>query len=122
VELGLDPLWLSRDASALSGGERQRLAMAVAMGADPEILVLDEPTSALDPSASRKIANILAERSRSMGLRTICVTHHRGHAAMLGDTAVVLERGRVVDIGPIGESLLRLDAAAWVESPEGDSP
>ena len=113
VEVGLDPRWLRRDASELSGGERQRLALAVALGADPEILALDEPTSALDPASARKIADVLADRAETRGLRTIAVTHHRGHAPMLGDIAVVLDRGRVVEVGPVGETLARVDAGTW---------
>ncbi|MDB5353231.1 MAG: transporter ATP-binding protein [Planctomycetota bacterium] len=113
LEFGLEPRWLGRDASGLSGGERQRLALAVALGADPEILALDEPTSALDPGSARRIADILSERVETTGLRTIAVTHHRGHAPMLGETAVVLDRGRVVDQGPIGELLARVDSRFW---------
>ena len=64
AEVGLEPRWLSRDASELSGGERQRLALAVALGADPEILALDEPTSALDPASARRIADVLARARR----------------------------------------------------------
>src|SRR5437588_194747 len=79
-EVGLDPAWLDRDASALSGGERQRLAIATALGLEPEILALDEPTSALDPASAQKVAAALARRSES-GLRTIVVTHNREQAA-----------------------------------------
>jgi len=118
-EVGLDPRCLRRDASQLSGGERQRLALAVALGADPEILALDEPTSALDPASARQIAALLADRAESRGLRTIAVTHHRGHAAILGDVAVVLERGRVAEVGPVDETLSRVDARAWTEPPGG---
>ena len=118
VEVGLEPRWLRRDTSELSGGERQRLALAVALGADPEILALDEPTSALDPASARKIADVLAERAETRGLRTIAVTHHRGHAPILGDIAVVLDRGRVVEVGPVGETLARVDAETWDGSPE----
>ena len=118
AEVGLEPRWLRRDASELSGGERQRLALAVALGADPEILALDEPTSALDPASARKIADALADRAETRGLRTIAVTHHRGHAPILGDVAVVLNRGRVVEVGPVGETLARVDAGTWDGSPD----
>ena len=111
--VGLDASWLGRDASGLSGGERQRLGLAVALAAGPEILALDEPTSALDPSSSRRVAELLADRAESTGLRTIAVTHHRGHALMLGDTAIVLERGRVVAAGPVGDILERVDGSGW---------
>lgn len=119
-EVGIDPRWLRRDVSGLSGGERQRLAIAVALGANPEVLAMDEPTSALDPASARKIVDLLAERTEAAGLRTIVVTHHRGHTPMLGDTAVRLESGRVVEVGPLAEVLARTDSAAWDgSSPEG---
>jgi putative ABC transport system ATP-binding protein len=112
AEVGLDQSWLDRDAAALSGGERQRLALAVALAAGPEILALDEPTSALDPASARRVAELLARRT-SGGLRTIAVTHHREHAAWLGDTAVVLDAGRVIDQGPVADVLERVDAGLW---------
>jgi putative ABC transport system ATP-binding protein len=111
-EVGLDPGWLDRDASALSGGERQRLAIATALGLDPEILALDEPTSALDPASANRVADVLASRSKS-GLRTIVVTHNREQAARLGDWTVRLEAGKVVDQGPTAEVLARADASVW---------
>jgi putative ABC transport system ATP-binding protein len=116
AEVGLDPDWLDRDAGGLSGGERQRLALAVALQAKPEILALDEPTAGLDPAAARRVAEVLAHRSLSEGLRTIAVTHHREHAAWLGDVALVLEAGRVVDQGPVSEVLARVDQAIWAGS------
>lgn len=112
-EVGLDPGWLGRDAQGLSGGERQRLALAVALGVEPEILALDEPTAALDPAAARRVADVLARRSRQSGLRTIAVTHHREHAAWLGETAVILDGGRVAEVGPTAEVLARVDAGLW---------
>lgn len=112
-EVGLDPGWLDRDASALSGGERQRLAIASALGIGPEILALDEPTSALDPASAHRVAGCLARRSAAEGLRTIVVTHNREQAARLGDVGVRIESGRVVDLGPIADVLARADSAVW---------
>jgi putative ABC transport system ATP-binding protein len=102
---GLDPGWLGRDASALSGGERQRLALAVALMIPPEILLLDEPTSALDPESVRTVVELLDRLAKGSGLRTIAVSHHRGHAPFLGDTAVIMERGRVKEKGPAADVL-----------------
>lgn len=115
-EVGLEAGWLERGAMGLSGGERQRLALAVALQANPEILALDEPTAGLDPASARGIADLLARRFEESGLRTIVVTHHREHAAWLGETAVVLGAGRVVDQGPTAEVLARSDAAVFAGS------
>lgn len=113
AEVGLEPRSLHRDASGLSGGERQRLALAVALGIRPEILALDEPTSALDPASARRVADLLAERFEADGSRTISVCHHRGHAPMLGDWAVMMDGGLVVEVGPIAEVLGRADPEVW---------
>lgn len=115
-EFGLDPGWLGRDAASLSGGERQRLAIATALLAEPEILALDEPTSALDPAAAAKIADRLAERCRTGGLRTVVVTHQRELAPRLGEVAVMLQAGRIVSVGPVSEVLSRLDAGVWSDA------
>jgi len=120
-EVGLDPGGLDRDAAGLSGGERQRLALAVALGIGPEILALDEPTSALDPAAARRVMDCLDRHARDRGLRTIVVSHHRGHAPRLGATAIVLDGGRVADQGPTAEVLARTDAAVWGDAGEADS-
>jgi putative ABC transport system ATP-binding protein len=111
-EVGLEPGWLDRDASSLSGGERQRLAIATALGLEPEILALDEPTSALDPASAERLAGVLASRAKS-GLRTIVVTHNREQAARLGDWTIRLEAGKVVDQGSTAEVLARADSRVW---------
>ncbi len=121
-EFGLDPGWLDRDASALSGGERQRLALAVALGVEPEVLGLDEPTSALDPASARRVLDGLASRCAAHGLRTIAATHDRAHAPRLGETALVLAGGRVVDQGPTAELLARVDAGIWGDIATGEVP
>ncbi|WP_435010968.1 ABC transporter ATP-binding protein [Tundrisphaera lichenicola] len=116
-EVGLDPIWLDRDASALSGGERQRLAIAASLAIGPEFLVMDEPTSALDPASAHRVAAMLERRAAS-GLRTIVVTHNREQAARLGDRTIRLEAGRVVDQGPTSDVLARADASIWNGSGE----
>lgn len=117
AEVGLDPGWLDRDASGLSGGERQRLAIATALLVEPELLLLDEPTAALDPASARQLADRLAERSRRDGLRTVIVSHQRDLAPRLGETVVVLQAGRVTEVGPTAAVLGRLDATVWGPSP-----
>jgi len=59
----------------LSGGQRQRVAIARSVAADPELLVYDEPTSALDPRSSRKVAELIAGKSREFGKASLVVSH-----------------------------------------------
>ena len=110
-EVGLDPGWLDRDARELSTGERQRLALATALGVGPEILALDEPTAALDPATAHRVADVLARRCETDGLRTIVATHDRALAGRFGDVGIRLDAGRVVAVGPIADVLAGAEPA-----------
>jgi len=90
----------------LSGGQRQRLAIARALILDPRILILDEATSALD-AESEAIVN--ANISRISQGRTMIVISHRLSSLVSADAILVLERGRVHDIGRHEELLERCD-------------
>ena len=90
----------------LSGGQRQRLAIARALIVDPRILILDEATSALDPE-SEAIVN--ANLSRIAHGRTLIVVSHRLSSLVKSDAILVLERGRVEDIGTHQELLGRCE-------------
>ena len=69
--------------------------------------------SDLDPASARQISQALRLRSERDGLTTIAVTHNREHATWLGDRTVVLDAGRIVDIGPTPEVLARDHASFW---------
>ncbi|HYP02625.1 MAG TPA: ABC transporter transmembrane domain-containing protein, partial [Pyrinomonadaceae bacterium] len=87
----------------LSGGQRQRLAIARAVLADASVLVLDEATSALDAESERLVQKALANLTRN---RTTLVIAHRLSPIRRADTIVVMERGRVIEMGK-HEELLR---------------
>ena len=90
----------------LSGGQRQRLAIARALIVDPRILILDEATSALD-AESEAIVN--ANITRIAAGRTMIIISHRLSSLMAADQILVLERGKVEDIGRHDDLLERSD-------------
>jgi ATP-binding cassette, subfamily B, bacterial HlyB/CyaB len=90
----------------LSGGQRQRLAIARALVVDPAILVLDEATSALDPESEALVNANLLRIARG---RTMLVVSHRLSALIDADAILVLDQGRVLDVGPHADLLRRCD-------------
>jgi ABC-type bacteriocin/lantibiotic exporter with double-glycine peptidase domain len=90
----------------VSGGQRQRLAIARALIHDPRILILDEATSALDPESE---ALVNANIARIAQGRTMVVVSHRLSSLTEMDQTIVLDRGRVMDVGPHRELVERCE-------------
>jgi len=84
----------------LSGGQRQRVALARALAPGPSALLLDEPFSALDAPSRKALGETLLDLQRSAGVPFLHVTHDLGEAVRLGSDLVVLDAGRVVQVGP----------------------
>ncbi|WLW49843.1 ATP-binding cassette domain-containing protein [Streptomyces sp. YU58] len=84
----------------LSGGQRQRAALAVALAAQPRLLVLDEPTSALDTVTAAAFLADLTRLRRETDTAVLLVSHDLASVATVADRAAVMEDGRVVELGP----------------------
>lgn len=89
----------------LSGGQAQRVAIARALAAEPDVLLLDEPLAGLDVAAAAGIRAVLRKVVTQNARATILVTHDLLDVVTLADRVLVLEAGRVAEIGPVTEVL-----------------
>jgi len=88
-----------RDIESLSGGQQQRVAIARALANNPDVLLLDEPLSALDAKMRKDMQMELKELHQKMGITFIFVTHDQEEALVMSDTVVVMNEGRIQQIG-----------------------
>lgn len=86
--------------SQLSGGQKKRAALARALALDPEILYYDEPSAGLDPVTSATIDELIIDLTRKLNVTSVVVTHEMDSAFRIADRMVMLDRGRVLRIGP----------------------
>ena len=84
-----------------SGGMRQRVVIALAIAANPRLIVADEPTTALDVSTQAQIISLLKRLCRDHGTAVMLVTHDMGVIAETADRVAVMYAGRVAEIGPV---------------------
>jgi peptide/nickel transport system ATP-binding protein len=102
-EVGLDAEVLPRYPHEFSGGQRQRINIARALALEPEFLALDEPVSALDVSVGAQVINLLRDLQRRHGLTYLFISHSMPLVRYLCDRVAVMERGRLVETGPVLE-------------------
>ncbi|MGE3067453.1 MAG: ABC transporter ATP-binding protein [Hyphomicrobiaceae bacterium] len=84
-----------------SGGMRQRVVLALALAAEPELIIADEPTTALDVSIQAQIIQLLKRLCRERGTAVMLITHDMGVIAETADRVAVLYAGRIAEIGPV---------------------
>jgi len=90
-----------------SGGMRQRVVIALALAANPRLIIADEPTTALDVSIQAQIISLLKRLCREHGTAVMLVTHDMGVIAETADRVAVMYAGRIVEIGPVQDVIKR---------------
>ena len=98
---------LNRYSHHLSGGMRQRVAIAMALMAEPALLIADEPTTALDATLEVQIIHRLQQLQQDYGCSILFISHHLGVIAELCDEVVVMYAGEVVESGPMRDVFLK---------------
>jgi len=104
-----------RPAPALSGGQQQRVAIARALVFEPEVLLLDEPLSNLDARLRAQMGDEFRALQRRLKITTLYVTHDQEEAMALSDRVVVMQRGRILQVGA-PETVYRRPASREVAS------
>lgn len=105
-------------AEELSGGQAQRLSIACALVPDPDIVFLDEPTSGLDPQARRNLWDLLRSINAT-GRTVILTTHYMDEAEALCDRVAIMDRGRILELGPPAALVRGLDSAVHISIESG---
>ncbi|MEM9813944.1 MAG: ABC transporter ATP-binding protein [Pseudomonadota bacterium] len=90
-----------------SGGMRQRAMIAMALSCRPDVLIADEPTTALDVTTQAEILDLMTSLQAELGTAIMFITHDMGVVAELADAVVVMEKGRVVEVGGIDQIFAR---------------
>jgi len=103
-EVGLAEM-AHRKPSELSGGQAQRVAIARALAAEPDVLLLDEPLAGLDVAVAAAVRTLLRRVITADGRATVLITHDLLDVLALADRVLVLEGGKLAEIGPVGDVL-----------------
>jgi len=113
--------WLAeRHPSQLSGGQRQRVALARALAIEPRVLLLDEPFGALDAKVRKELRRWLRSLHEDIHVTSVFVTHDQEEALEVADRVVVMDKGRIEQVGS-PEDVYERPASAFVHEFIGDS-
>jgi ABC-type glutathione transport system ATPase component len=96
-EVGLNPEWAARLAGEFSGGQRQRLALARALAAEPELLIMDEALSGLDMPLQAQMVRLLIQLQSRHGLTYLYISHDLNFISLFAQEVIVMEAGRIVE-------------------------
>lgn len=105
ADVGIDPVRGGDHPHQLSGGMRQRVVIAIALAADPAVLVADEPTSGLDVLAQDALLDLLAGLHRRRRIAMLVISHDLPVVGRIADRIGVLHEGRLVELGATGQVL-----------------
>ncbi len=105
----------------LSGGQRQRVMIAMALAADPDLLIADEPTTALDVTIQAQILALLKHLQVQYGMALLLITHDLNIVRKVADRVVVMTQGEIVEAGPTGQ-LFQAPRHAYTRTLIGSEP
>jgi peptide/nickel transport system ATP-binding protein len=99
-EVGLEPGMIRRYPHELSGGQQQRVMIAIALAADPALLIADEPTTALDVTIQAQIVALLQDLKARRRMALLFISHDLALVSAMADRVAIMRKGRIVEEGP----------------------